>query len=67
MIVNPPCSSRSVTMRAYPIQVLIWHEIVNDTVGDEPLIVSFCLHMISRQEAFPAIVQQIVSATLISE
>ena len=28
--------------RAYPIQVLIWHEIVNDTVGDEPLIVSFC-------------------------
>ncbi|MEW6406538.1 MAG: DUF3179 domain-containing protein [Chloroflexota bacterium] len=28
--------------RAYPIQILIWHEIVNDTVGDEPLIVSFC-------------------------
>lgn len=28
--------------RAYPIQVLIWHEIVNDTLGGEPLIVSFC-------------------------
>lgn len=28
--------------RAYPIQILIWHEIVNDTVGNEPLIVSFC-------------------------
>jgi Protein of unknown function (DUF3179) len=28
--------------RAYPIQVLIWHEIVNDTVGEEPLVVTFC-------------------------
>ena len=28
--------------RAYPIQILIWHEIVNDTVGNEPLIVTFC-------------------------
>ncbi|MBI5823393.1 MAG: DUF3179 domain-containing protein [Chloroflexi bacterium] len=28
--------------RAYPIQILIWHEIVNDTVGGEPLVVSFC-------------------------
>jgi hypothetical protein len=28
--------------RAYPIQILMWHEIVNDTVGNEPLIVSFC-------------------------
>lgn len=28
--------------RAYPIQVLIWHEIVNDTVGDLPLTVTFC-------------------------
>ena len=28
--------------RAYPIQILMWHEIVNDTVGDEPLIISFC-------------------------
>ncbi len=28
--------------KAYPIQILMWHEIVNDTVGGEPLIVSFC-------------------------
>lgn len=36
--------SRSVCgdARAYPIQILIWHEIVNDTVGGEPLIVTFC-------------------------
>lgn len=28
--------------RAYPIQILMWHEIVNDTVGDVPLAVTFC-------------------------
>jgi len=28
--------------RAYPIQILMWHEIANDTVGGEPLIVTFC-------------------------
>lgn len=28
--------------RAYPIQVLIWHEIVNDTVGELPLTITFC-------------------------
>jgi len=28
--------------RAYPIQILIWHEIANDTVGGEPLVVTFC-------------------------
>lgn len=28
--------------KAYPIQILIWHEIVNDEVGGEPLIVTFC-------------------------
>jgi hypothetical protein len=28
--------------KAYPIQVLMWHEIANDTVGDEPLAVTFC-------------------------
>ncbi|MCA9922893.1 MAG: DUF3179 domain-containing protein [Anaerolineales bacterium] len=28
--------------RAYPIQVLTWHEIVNDTVGGTPVIVTFC-------------------------
>ena len=28
--------------RAYPLQVLIWHEIVNDTVGGLPIAVTFC-------------------------
>lgn len=28
--------------RAYPIQILMWHEIVNDTVGGIPLVVTFC-------------------------
>ena len=28
--------------RAYPVQVLIWHEIVNDTVGSEPVAVTYC-------------------------
>ncbi len=28
--------------RAYPLQILIWHEIVNDKIGNIPLIVTFC-------------------------
>jgi hypothetical protein len=28
--------------RAYPIQILIWHEIVNDNVGGVPVAVTFC-------------------------
>ncbi len=28
--------------RAYPLAVLTWHEIVNDTVGDVPVLVTFC-------------------------
>ena len=28
--------------RAYPLQILTWHEIVNDVVGGEPLIVTYC-------------------------
>jgi hypothetical protein len=28
--------------RAYPIQILMWHEIVNDTVGGLPLAITFC-------------------------
>jgi hypothetical protein len=28
--------------RAYPVQVLTWHEIVNDTVGGVPLAVTYC-------------------------
>jgi len=28
--------------RAYPLQILTWHEIVNDTVGGTPVTVTFC-------------------------
>ncbi|MEM8536960.1 MAG: DUF3179 domain-containing protein [Pseudomonadota bacterium] len=28
--------------RAYPIRYLTWHEIVNDTIGDIPVAVTFC-------------------------
>jgi hypothetical protein len=28
--------------RAYPLQVLTWHEIVNDAVGGVPVVVTFC-------------------------
>jgi hypothetical protein len=28
--------------RAYPLQILIWHEIVNDVVGGRPVVVTFC-------------------------
>ncbi len=28
--------------RAYPLQILTWHEIVNDTVGQVPVAVTFC-------------------------
>ena len=29
-------------VRAYPIQILMWHEIINDEFGDESVIVTFC-------------------------
>ena len=28
--------------KAYPIQILMWHEIVNDVIGDVPVTVTFC-------------------------
>jgi len=28
--------------RAYPLQILIWHEIVNDVVGGVPVMVTYC-------------------------
>ncbi|MCL6552937.1 MAG: DUF3179 domain-containing protein [Firmicutes bacterium] len=33
---------RGTDARAYPLQILIWHEIVNDTVGGVPVVVTFC-------------------------
>ncbi len=29
-------------VRAYPIQIMTWHEIVNDTIGGVPVTVSYC-------------------------
>jgi len=29
-------------VRAYPFQILIWHEIVNDEIAGEPVAVTFC-------------------------
>ncbi len=28
--------------RAYPLEILVWHEIVNDTLGGVPVVVTFC-------------------------
>ena len=28
--------------RAYPVRALVWHEIVNDTVGGVPVVVTYC-------------------------
>ena len=30
------------TVRFYPFQVLVWHEIVNDTVDGYPLLITYC-------------------------
>ena len=27
--------------RAYPVQVMVWHELVNDTVGGEPVVITY--------------------------
>lgn len=28
--------------RAYPLRILVWHEVVNDTIGDQPVTVTYC-------------------------
>ena len=28
--------------KAYPLRILIWHEIVNDTIGGVPVVVTYC-------------------------
>ncbi len=30
------------TTRAYPLRVLVWHEIVNDTIESEPVVITYC-------------------------
>jgi hypothetical protein len=34
--------ARGSDVRAYPLQILMWHEIVNDRVGDVPVTVTYC-------------------------
>jgi hypothetical protein len=29
-------------VKAYPVRILNWHEIVNDRFGDEPIVVTYC-------------------------
>lgn len=33
---------RDGTVKVYPYNILIWHEIVNDVIGDVPVAVTFC-------------------------
>ena len=33
---------RGDTVRAYPLQIVTWHEIVNDEIDGEPITVTFC-------------------------
>jgi hypothetical protein len=28
--------------RVYPLQILVWHEIVNDTVAGDPILITYC-------------------------
>jgi len=28
--------------RAYPLQILVWHEIVNDAIAGDPLLITYC-------------------------
>ncbi len=28
--------------RAYPLRIMLWHEIVNETVGGDPLLITYC-------------------------
>lgn len=30
------------TIKFYPFNIMVWHEIVNDTVGGKPLLITFC-------------------------
>ena len=41
---NEPVVSLTIdgTARSYPLRILIWHEIVNDTIGAVPVTVTYC-------------------------
>lgn len=33
---------RGKTVRAYPVPILNWHEVVNDRIGKDPVVITFC-------------------------
>lgn len=33
---------RGKTARAYPVPILNWHEVVNDRIGKDPVVITFC-------------------------
>ena len=45
--------------RAYPLQILVWHEIVNDNVGGVPIAVTYCPLCFTNQ-VFNRIVNQTI-------
>ena len=45
--------------RAYPLQILVWHEIVNDNVGGVPVAVTYCPLCFTNQ-VFNRIVNQTI-------
>ncbi len=47
-------------VRAYPLQILVWHEIVNDMVGGVPVAITYCPLCYSTQ----AFVRQINGTTV---
>jgi hypothetical protein len=44
LVVQEPVLSVEVRgeVRAYPVRILMWHEIVNDRIGGEPVTVTYC-------------------------
>ena len=34
--------ARNGAVKAYPVRILNWHEIVNDRLGDEPIAITYC-------------------------
>ena len=43
--------------RAYPLRIMTWHEIVNDTVGGKPVVVTYC-PLCNAAIVFDAVVDQ---------
>ena len=41
--------------KAYTLRILIWHEIVNDTIGGVPVAVTYCLYVIQQSYSTDAL------------